>query len=153
MVNRVTGVSLERDAHTSARLSRVRQRNTAPEVAVRQVLHRLGLRFRVKNTDLPGSPDIANRAARWAVFVHGCFWHHHEGCSRATVPKRNRAFWVEKFRANRARDERACRELRAMGFIVLVVWECESRAGLVAAKVKLALRVGRPLESDPARHG
>ena len=117
--------SLQVDPETSARLGRIRQKDTAAEQAVRRVLHDLGLRFRIRNRDLPGAPDAANRARRWAVFVHGCFWHSHAGCYRATVPKRNREFWLEKFAANRARDLRVARELRRRGFHVTVVWECE----------------------------
>lgn len=113
------------DPETSARLGRIRQKDTSAERAVRRVLHALGLRFRVRNRDLPGAPDAANRTRRWAVFVHGCFWHAHRGCYRATVPKRNREFWLEKFAANRARDARALRALRRQGYFTLVIWECE----------------------------
>lgn len=107
----------------------VRQKrvDTGPERIVRGILHALGLRFRLENRDLPGSPDIANRARRWAVFVHGCYWHQHEGCPRATVPKRNRAWWRAKFRANRKRDDRKRAELESAGYRSLVVWECETR--------------------------
>ncbi len=87
----------------------------------------MGLRFRVRNRDLPGSPDIANRSKKWAVFVHGCFWHRHVGCSRATTPKRNAEFWAEKFERNRERDRSVVREMRKMGFTVAIVWECETR--------------------------
>lgn len=113
------------DPETSARLGRVRQANTEPELLVRQLLHRLGFRFRVGARDLPGSPDIVNRRKRWAVFVHGCFWHAHRGCNRATVPTRNRAFWTDKFSANRRRDARKIRELQDMGYNIAVIWECE----------------------------
>jgi len=113
------------DPETSARLARIRQKDTAAEQAVRRVLHEFGLRFRIRNRDLPGAPDAANRARRWAVFVHGCFWHAHTGCYRATVPKRNRDFWVTKFADNRARDTRVLRALRRRGYRALVVWECE----------------------------
>jgi DNA mismatch endonuclease (patch repair protein) len=113
------------DPATSARLGRIRQKDTSAERAVRRVLHAFGLRFRVRNRDLPGAPDAANRVRRWAVFVHGCFWHAHRDCYRATVPKRNREFWLEKFAANRARDVRALRALRRQGYLTLVVWECE----------------------------
>lgn len=116
---------LQVDPKTSARLGRVRQKDTAAEQAVRRTLHRLGLRFRVRNRDLPGTPDAANRSRRWTLFVHGCFWHAHTGCYRATVPKRNRDFWVAKFEANRARDARTVAELRRRGYRALVVWECE----------------------------
>jgi DNA mismatch endonuclease (patch repair protein) len=113
------------DRATSLRLSKIRQKDTAPELAVRVILSAIGVRYRVRNRDLPGSPDIANRTARWAVFVHGCYWHSHRGCSRATVPKRNREFWVAKFAANVKRDADAVAALRRRGFRVAVVWECE----------------------------
>lgn len=115
------------DPVTSARLARIRQRDTRPELVVRKHLFAAGLRYRVLNRDLPGSPDIANRERRWAIFVHGCFWHHHAGCSRATVPKRNHRFWLDKFEANRARDRRAVLLLRKMGFQVFSIWECDTR--------------------------
>lgn len=74
---------------------------------------------------LPGTPDLVNRRRGWAVFVHGCYWHGHLGCKRATVPKRNAEFWTEKIAANRRRDEAKIAALRALGFEVFVVWECE----------------------------
>lgn len=113
------------DVATSERLARVRQRDTHAELQVRSLLHRLGWRFRISNRDLPGSPDIANRKRRWIVFVHGCFWHAHRGCSRATIPKRNRRFWEAKFSNNRQRDLRSLRRLRQLGYLPVVVWECE----------------------------
>ena len=117
---------LRTDPQTSARLGRIRQHGTKPELAVRRVLYDLGLRYRVNNRDLPGSPDVANRKKKWAVFVHGCFWHAHEGCAKATVPKRNREFWLEKFQANRERDARAVGLLEQRGYRVITVWECEA---------------------------
>lgn len=110
---------------TSLRMGRTRQHGTAPELTVRSLLHALGHRFRVNNRDLPGSPDIANRRRRWAVFVHGCYWHQHRNCPKATVPKRNRMFWLRKFARNRRRDRDRQERLRRMGFSVIVVWECE----------------------------
>jgi len=113
------------DDQTSERMGRVRQKGTKPELIVRQIVHALGHRYRVDNRDLPGSPDIANRSRGWAVFVHGCYWHRHRGCSKTTTPTRNRSFWEDKFRANVARDMRAARELRRLGYRVIVVWECQ----------------------------
>ena len=118
---------LIKDPQTSLRLSRIRQRDTGAELVVRRLIFRAGIRFRTRNTDLPGSPDIANRARKWVVFVHGCFWHRHSGCERATTPKRNRQFWLDKFAANRRRDQRVERQLRRCGYKVIVVWECEAR--------------------------
>jgi DNA mismatch endonuclease (patch repair protein) len=114
------------DLETSARLGRIRQHGTSAELMVRKFLHSLGHRFRVHNRDLPGSPDIANRSRKWAVFVHGCFWHRHVDCKRTTTPSRNREFWLQKFDANVARDARVQAALRADGYRVAVVWECET---------------------------
>lgn len=126
---------LELDEATSKRLGKQRQQGTKAELIVRRIAHGLGLRFRVFNRDLPGSPDLANRSKRWAVFVHGCYWHSHHGCERATVPKRNRKFWLEKFEANRARDTRVLSALKAQGWIIQVVWECETRSPEVLQKI------------------
>lgn len=114
------------DTATSRRMAGIRQRDTKPELQVRAALRALGMRYRVNNRDLPGAPDIANRRHHWAIYVHGCFWHRHGGCKRTTSPKRNAAFWAAKFDANIARDQRAAEALKAMGFTVAVVWECEA---------------------------
>ena len=115
------------DAETSARMAGIRQKGTKPELIVRRLLTALGHRYRVSNRDLQGSPDIANRSRRWAVFVHGCFWHRHPGCRLTTTPKRNRSFWEAKFARNVERDRVALDVLQAAGFRVSVVWECETR--------------------------
>ena len=114
------------DPATSTRLANIRQADTAAERLVRRDAWILGLRYRARNRDLPGSPDIASRSGAWAIFVHGCFWHRHTGCARSTTPTRNRTFWLAKFRANRARDKRAVGHLRKMGFRTLTIWECEA---------------------------
>lgn len=103
----------------------VRQRDTAPELAVRRMLTALGARYRVCPKDLPGRPDVVNRTRRWCIFVHGCFWHGHEGCPLAVHPKTNRRWWEEKIQSNRERDERKARAMRELGFRVAVVWQCE----------------------------
>lgn len=123
--HRGNGPSPKTDPATSRRLGKIRQADTVPELVVRSALYKAGLRYRIGNRDLPGSPDIANRLGKWAVFVHGCFWHAHARCKRATVPKRNRDFWVHKFRENRKRDSRAIQALSARGFFTVVIWECE----------------------------
>jgi DNA mismatch endonuclease Vsr len=114
-------------AVTSSRMKAVRQRDTEPELIVRRVLHLLGVRFRICPRDLPGRPDIANKSRQWAIFVHGCFWHGHEGCRLAKLPRTNSAFWIQKIEANRARDERKENAVRALGFRVEVIWQCEIR--------------------------
>lgn len=119
------GVPPASDDATLRRMQRQRQRDTRAELVVRSLLHEQGHRFRIANRDLPGSPDAANRSRRWAVFVHGCYWHQHPGCPRATIPRRNRDFWEAKFQANRERDERVEVQLRQAGYAVITVWECE----------------------------
>lgn len=108
------------------RMAGVKRRGTDPELVVRSAATSLGMRYRLENRDLPGSPDLANRHRRWAIFVNGCFWHRHDGCDGSSIPRRNRHFWLAKFRRNRLRDKRAVRELTRRQFRVLVVWECES---------------------------
>ena len=113
------------DSATSARMARIRQKGTKVETHVATCLRAVGLHYRKNVKRLPGSPDFANSSRRWAVFVNGCFWHHHTGCRKATVPKSNTEFWTSKFRNNRQRDARAIARLRADGYKVVVVWECE----------------------------
>ena len=108
----------------TARMRRVRTKNTAPELAVRRILHRLGARFRVCSDALPGRPDVSNRHREWCVFVHGCFWHGH-GCRRGRAPKTNMEFWDKKVKSNQLRDTRVIAELNRRGIRVLVVWQCE----------------------------
>ena len=109
----------------SALMSRVRQKGTSAELAVRKTLHGLGARYRTNVRYLPGSPDIANKSKRKALFVHGCFWHYHKGCPRGTVPKRNSAYWEEKLERNRERDRQKTEALSGLGYDILVVWECD----------------------------
>lgn len=105
----------------------VRIRDTGPELAVRRLLHHLGLRFRLYRKDLPGTPDVVLPKYRTVLFIHGCFWHRHPECRFSTSPKSNEAFWEAKFAANVERDARKARELDALGWRVLVVWSCETR--------------------------
>lgn len=108
-------------------MSRIKGRDTVPEVVVRRIAHRLGFRFRLHRKDLPGRPDLVFPRYRSVVFVHGCFWHRHEGCRFAYEPKTRIGFWSEKFRRNVARDRDNEEALRALGWRVLVIWECEMR--------------------------
>lgn len=108
-------------------MSRVKGADTTPEWIVRRLLHGMGYRYRLHRKGLPGTPDIVFPGRRKAIFVHGCFWHRHEGCRMTSTPKTRSTFWREKFEANRERDLRKFRELAAMGWEYLVVWECETR--------------------------
>jgi DNA mismatch endonuclease, patch repair protein len=123
------------DPESSARMRRIRQKRTAAELELGQLLRDIGIRGRQNVRSLPGSPDFANISKRWAIFTHGCFWHHHRGCSKATLPKQNRSFWKKKFAANRLRDSRKAAALRRLGFRVLTVWECELRRPNVRKRI------------------
>jgi len=94
---------------------------------VRKAAHKIGLRFRLHRKDLPGKPDLVFPMHKVALFVHGCFWHRHEGCSKASTPKSRKDYWAEKFQQNVSRDERCQRALGELGWIVEVIWECETK--------------------------
>ena len=120
------------DRTRSALMSRVRSKDTKPELVVRREAHALGYRFRLHRHDLPGTPDLVFPRLHKVVFVHGCFWHRHEGCRRTTTPTTRAAYWQEKFEQNVRRDRRNIAMLETLGWKVLVVWECETfdRSGL-----------------------
>lgn len=143
--NMTSTTSLKR----SILMSNVRQRGTTPELQVAQLLRPLGNRFRSNTKALPGSPDFSNSRLRLTVFVHGCFWHRHSGCRACTTPKSNREFWAEKFRANVRRDRSVARRLRALGYSVITVWECQLKTS--AGRVKVATRLGLILGTARAR--
>jgi DNA mismatch endonuclease (patch repair protein) len=103
----------------------VKSRDTNPEMIVRRLVHRLGYRYRLHRQDLPGKPDLTFPGRRKVVFMHGCFWHGHDCARGARVPKNNRDYWTAKIARNQARDANECERLRAMGWSVLTVWECE----------------------------
>jgi DNA mismatch endonuclease (patch repair protein) len=129
------------DAATRSRMmSRIRGKDTKPEIRVRQVAHALGYRFRLHRRDLPGTPDLVFPGRRKVVFVHGCYWHRHAGCRYAYVPKSNTEFWDAKFLGNVARDESALDSLRRQGWDPLIIWECESAdSHTVAARLSAHL--------------
>jgi DNA mismatch endonuclease, patch repair protein len=108
-------------------MAQVKGHDTQPEKAVRCVLHRMGYRFRLHRTDLPGKPDIVLPKHKKIVFVHGCFWHDHKGCKRSGRPSTNIKFWNQKLLGNAIRDRRVKSELRKRGWAVLVIWGCETR--------------------------
>lgn len=119
-------------------MSRIRDRNTRPEMRVRQLLHAAGYRYRLHRRDLPGRPDIVFPTRRKAIEIRGCFWHRHPGCKDATMPRTRRNWWEAKLTSNVERDIRNLAALEGMGWRVLVLWECE--LGDVPA---LAARLGK----------
>lgn len=123
----------------SRMMSGIRGKNTRPEVAVRKLLFASGYRFRLHRKDLPGAPDIVLPSKRIAIFVHGCFWHRHEGCKYATLPKTRPEFWLEKLSGNAARDLRTMAELRNMDWRVLTVWECSLKGPAALESLQPAL--------------
>jgi DNA mismatch endonuclease, patch repair protein len=110
----------------SAMMARIGQRDTAPEIAVRRILHRLGIRFRLHRRDLPGTPDIVLPRRRIAILVHGCFWHRHPRCRFAYMPKSRIEFWKAKFDRNVVRDGEVEKALSDLGWTAHVIWECET---------------------------
>lgn len=114
-------------AERSAHMSRIRARDTRPEMVVRRTAHAMGLRYRLHRKDLPGSPDLVFPGRRRAIFVHGCYWHRHSGCRLAYTPKSNTAFWEAKFECNVARDKEAIAALEADGWRTAIIWECETK--------------------------
>jgi DNA mismatch endonuclease, patch repair protein len=129
------------DPTRSELMRRVRRAGTAAETSIALILNEAGMRYRKNVKSLPGSPDFANKTRRWAVFVNGCFWHHHGDCRRATTPKRNRVFWVEKFNANKTRDAAKTRALRRMGFRVMTIWECELERTVLRRRITEFVRL------------
>jgi DNA mismatch endonuclease (patch repair protein) len=108
----------------SKMMAAIAARDTRPEKVVRSILHRAGFRFRLHDNRLPGRPDIVMRGRGVVIFVHGCFWHRHEGCRKSAVPDTRQEFWTKKFEANVIRDRRNIAALAADGWRILVVWEC-----------------------------
>jgi DNA mismatch endonuclease (patch repair protein) len=106
-------------------MSRVKSKDTTPELEVRRLAHALGYRFRTHTKFLPGKPDLVFTRRKKVVFVHGCFWHRHPGCSKATTPKSRTQYWREKFDRNVERDEKVMSALKGLGWDVLIIWQCE----------------------------
>jgi len=148
MVGTQTGRDLLCSNQHGARMARIRSKNTEPERLVRSMLHRLGYRYRLHRRDLPGTPDLAFPSRRKVILVHGCFWHGHAGCKRATTPVTRPEFWRAKFAANRARDARTEAALAALGWSVMTVWECEVGRTEELAQHTMSF-LGRPRAQGP----
>lgn len=127
------------DAHTkeqrSFNMSRIRGKDTKPELVVRSFVHRLGYRFRLHCKDLPGKPDIVLPCHKKIIFVHGCFWHMHTCKKGKSTPATRAKFWQDKRTGNKEREKRNIRELKKAGWDVLVVWECQVKSGVFAGRV------------------
>nr|WP_245331029.1 DNA mismatch endonuclease Vsr [Mesorhizobium sophorae] len=108
-------------------MSRVRSKDTSVEIRVRRAAHSIGLRYRLHRNDLPGKPDLVFPRFGLALFVHGCFWHRHPGCRKASTPKSREDFWAEKFDKNVRRDSDAVTALSGLGWRSAIIWECETR--------------------------
>ena len=121
-------------------MAAIRGKDTKPEIIVRRFLHRAGFRFRLHRRDLPGRPDIVLPKYRTVVEVRGCFWHQHEGCPFAYMPKSNRSFWEAKLEGNRERDKRNLRELASLGWRAIEVWECELETGTILEGLPALIR-------------
>jgi len=118
-------------------MSHIHSKDTKPEMAVRSLLHRMGYRFRLHKRELPGCPDIVLPKYNCVIFVHGCFWHLHEGCRDGTIPKTQHEKWKLKLERNVERDKLHYEELQKMGWKVLVIWECEVEKQLDMVKLKI----------------
>lgn len=120
----------------SAVMRAVKSRNTKPEIKVRQLLHGAGYRYRLHRKDLPGKPDIVFPGKRAAIFIHGCFWHQHAGCSHADRPASNNDYWTKKLNRNMERDQANMASLADEGWKTLILWECEIKKGGILDKVR-----------------
>lgn len=111
----------------SQRMALIKSVNTKPEMRVRRLLFSLGYRYRIHKTDLPGKPDIVLRKHKTVIFVNGCFWHRHKNCRYSRTPESNLKYWLPKLAKNKANDRKNHAELRARGWEVIVIWECQTR--------------------------
>ncbi len=109
-------------------MAKIKGRNTQPELTIRSLLHQQGLRFRIHDNTLPGTPDLVFKQHKAVIFVHGCYWHRHEHCKRgASTPKQNSGFWLKKFTANLHRDGQVYVALKLLDWRVAIIWECAVR--------------------------
>lgn len=123
MTDRISG------ERRSANMRAVRAKDTKPELIVRRLAYGMGYRYILHDRSLPGTPDLVFRSRRSVIFVHGCFWHRHKGCARASEPRSHVGFWRPKLARNAARDKRQLRALKKRGWRTLVIWECETKDG------------------------
>ncbi len=127
--------------HRSWNMSRIRSKDTKPEMIVRSLLHRMGYRFRLHVKTLPAKPDIVLPKYKTIIFIHGCFWHKHSDCKEATTPKSNTAFWQTKLAKNVERDRKKKEKLKRLGWDIIVIWECEIKKSLDRVAATIANRL------------
>lgn len=123
------------DPNRSRIMRAVKDRDTAPEMIVRRLVHSMGYRYRLYRKDLPGKPDLTFQSHHKVIFVHGCFWHGHNCKRGARVPKTNREYWETKIARNMIRDSQTCKDLNAIGWKVLVIWECQLNDAILLRRI------------------
>jgi DNA mismatch endonuclease (patch repair protein) len=138
----------------SRQMALMKSKNTAPELAVRKIVYGMGFRYRLHEKGLPGKPDIVFKGRKKVIFVHGCFWHRHEGCRRASNPKSNLDYWSAKFNRNTTRDRANLQALHDAGWETLIVWECELKSvDALATKLRAFISSpNHPLSSVGSAH-
>ena len=125
-------------------MSRIRAKDTKPEIIVRRLTHAMGFRYRLHDASLPGKPDLVFRGRKKVIFIHGCYWHRHNCKLGRATPKSNTSFWVQKFHENKARDKNVSCRLKALGWKALVIWECQTLRRIPS----LALRIRNFLQEE-----
>lgn len=123
----------------SYNMSKIKGKNTKPELIVRSLLHKNGFRYRLHSKDLPGKPDIALIKYKTIVFVHGCFWHGHEGCKYFVIPKTRTKFWMDKINRNKAKDAEVFDALTELGWKIITIWECDLKKDKIETTLKSLL--------------
>jgi DNA mismatch endonuclease, patch repair protein len=133
-------------------MSRVKGKDTRPEMVVRRLIHGMGFRYQLHRADLPGKPDIVFPGRRKVIFVHGCFWHRHKNCKLARLPKSRVSFWEKKLEANRVRDTASQKTLNEMGWRTMIIWECEISDAVVLAERLRRFLVDDQEEAEREKH-
>lgn len=131
-------------------MSKIRSKNTKPEVILRKALFAEGYRYRINYKKLPGKPDIVLPVYRTAIFVHGCFWHGHEDCKIAHIPKTNSGFWKEKLARNKERDRLNNQEIKLLGWKVVTIWECEITKKTIPTIINMLTKIFNEESVDPS---
>src|SRR5262249_16663819 len=144
-----TGCQLDRisNERRSEIMSRIRGKDTSPELTVRSLLHKLGYRYRLHSRKLPGCPDLVFSSRKKVIFVHGCFWHGHRGCRKGKLPKSRLEYWEPKIKANRRRDSSNIRKLKAEGWDVFTVWQCKLK-NIEDIKAQIVSFLERPIDYE-----